>query len=324
MHNDSGRPGGLDFPHPAAILLLSVNDRRTALAFVQPNFAPGRARYGVYSCRAFFSLIAGWLGFGVWFGLVACATEPVGAPSPGPVVSARPVAQTVTQPVTEAATQPIGRVASPPRSARIRPFPGVAVVRSADGRAIVELEARVCLEEGWLEQIACSAGSREHESLLVPRAWPSQIHGALLMAGFEPGAPGRWTYEGDELTFVAPTGSALDVFVRYATAGGPVIEEPVRLWIRDHQGHHEFPDDPWVFAGSRIATPPPDVEGEEYFVADATGSVIGLVTFGDEVVGFSRVLADDAAVQPPEWEADDEAMPPVGTPVTIILRAPKP
>ena len=54
-------------------------------------------------------------------------------------------------------------------------------------------------------------------------------------------------------------------------------------------------------------------------VADATGSVIGLVTFGDEVVGFSRVFADDAAVRPPEWEADDEAMPPVGTAATIIL-----
>ena len=45
------------------------------------------------------------------------------------------------------------------------------------------------------------------------------------------------------------------------------------------------------------------------------------MTFGDEVVGFSRVLADDAAVQPPEWEANGEVMPPVGTDVTIILRA---
>ena len=201
---------------------------------------------------------------------------------------------------------------------RLKPFPGVVVL--PDGPA-VELTAWVCLEYGWLEQIACAPGTREHESLVVPRARPSQIHAALLMAGFEPGAPGTWFYENEQYTFTPPAGTALDVFVRYDVAGGGIVEEPIRAWIRDHHGRHEFPDEPWIFAGSIIA-PNPDwmEEAGEHYVADVTGSIIGLVTFGDEVIGFSRVLADQAAVQPPEWEVNAEHSPPVGTEVTIILR----
>ena len=201
---------------------------------------------------------------------------------------------------------------------RLSPFPGVVVL--PEGPA-VELIAWVCLEYGWLEQIACGPGTREHESLVVPRARPSQIHAALLMAGFEPGAPGSWSYENEQYTFTPPAGTALDVFVRYDVAGGGIVEEPIRAWIRDHHGRHAFPDEPWIFAGSIIA-PNPDwmEEAGEHYVADVTGSIIGLVTFGDEVIGFSRVLADQAAVQPPEWEVNAGHIPPVGTEVTIILR----
>ena len=35
-------------------------------------------------------------------------------------------------------------------------------------------------------------------------AKPSEIHFALLMAGFEPGRPGRWSFEDDAFTFEPP------------------------------------------------------------------------------------------------------------------------
>ena len=57
-----------------------------------------------------------------------------------------------------------------------------------------------------------------------------------------------------------------------------------------------------------------------HYVADMTGSIIGLVTFGDEVIGFSRVIADQDAVQPPSWEVRTDHVPPRGTEVTLILR----
>ncbi len=60
-------------------------------------------------------------------------------------------------------------------------------------------------------------------------------------------------------------------------------------------------------------------EGEHY-VADYSGSIIGLVTFGDEVIGFSEVIADQAAVQEPEWIVDTDRVPPIGTEVTVVIR----
>ena len=58
----------------------------------------------------------------------------------------------------------------------------------------------------------------------------------------------------------------------------------------------------------------------EHYVADMSGSIIGLVTFGDEVIGFSQVISDQDAVQAPEWEVDSEKIPPVGTEVTVVLK----
>jgi hypothetical protein len=212
----------------------------------------------------------------------------------------------------------VARGPGPAAPADVRPFAGITVLRD---RPAVEIEAWACLESGWLEQIACSPNTREHESLVVVAAKPSNIHAALLMAGFEPGSPGRWIYEQDELRVVPPAGDRLDVFVRYRRADTTEeVEEPIANWIRDAEGQATFPDDPWVFGGSAFIENPEWMGPGEHYVADMSGSIIGLVTFGDEVIGYSRVLSDQAAIQPPQWEVRSDHVPAVGTPVTLILR----
>ena len=44
------------------------------------------------------------------------------------------------------------------------------------------------------------------------------------------------------------------------------------------------------------------------------------MTFGDELIAFSEVRADQVAVHPPVWEANTPEMPPPGTEVEVILR----
>lgn len=199
----------------------------------------------------------------------------------------------------------------------VRPFPGITVFPDL---SIVEIQGDSCLTEGWLEQIACSPNTREYEALVVVPTKPSLIHAALLMAGLEPGSPGRWSSTDQGLEFVPPQGDGVDVLVRYEDRNGAVIEEPIRTWIADHQGRQAFPPEPWVFGGSRFDENPEWMGPGEHYVADMTGSIIGLVTFGDEVVGFRRVFADEAAVQAPEWDVATDHVPPVGTPVTLILK----
>lgn len=237
-------------------------------------------------------------------------------------------------------TPPVGgRGATQPGAAAsrvVKPFDDITVHLEPGDRSCVEVKSWVCLDEGWLEQIACSPATREHESLVVVKAKPSQIHAALLMAGFQPGTPGRWTFENNTLGTIDPTGERLDVLVRYAdpSHGGAIVEHPIRKWIRngaEHQGrdpsggaNDEFPDLPWVFGGSVIVPNPKSMGPGEHYIADESGSIIGLVTFGDEVIGFSRIFADQDAVQPREWEVNTAVIPPVGTEVTLILRKSSP
>jgi hypothetical protein len=205
--------------------------------------------------------------------------------------------------------------AEPSRPGVIHPFEGIAVRPDAH---VVEIEAWTCLEAGWLEQIACSPRSREHEALVVVKARPSDIHAALLLAGFEHGAPGRWSYEDGAISFTPPTGDRLDVRARYEREG-QTVEDPIRSWIVDAEGRPSFPDTAWVFSGSALVENPDWMGPGEHYVADHTGSIIGLVTFGDEIVGFEEVLADQQSVQPLEWQVRIDRVPPVGTPVTLIL-----
>jgi hypothetical protein len=55
------------------------------------------------------------------------------------------------------------------------------------------------------------------------------------------------------------------------------------------------------------------------YVADSSGSICGLVTFGDETLGWNEVWPDQIELMPAEWEADTDAMPAMGTRVVVRL-----
>ncbi len=199
-------------------------------------------------------------------------------------------------------------------------YEGMAVYLAG---GVVEVEAFVCLDAGWLEQIACSPGTREHEALVVIETRPRDLHEALLMSGFEAGAPGQWSYDDGVVAVTPPTGDTVEIFVRYQK-DGRTVQEPIGAWIVGAEDDRPFPDRAWVFAGSSFAENPEWMGPGEHYVADLTGSIIGLVTFGDEVIGYERVLADQEAVEPTQWRVNTGQVPPIGTPVTVILRTRSP
>lgn len=244
----------------------------------------------------------------------ATATQP-------PPAASRPAESAPATPASQPATRPAtGELKV------VKPFADVTVFVNAEAPddSRVEVAGLTCLDSGWLEQIACAPATREHESLIVLNANPSQIHAALLMAGFEPGKPGRWKYENDKFSVVKPTGARLEILVRYSDRTGKTVEHSIARWIRQPETPKaeakDFPHEAWVFGGSVIEKNTPDMGPGEHYVADMTGSIIGLVTFGDEVIGFSEVRSDQDSVQEPTWEANPEMMPEVGTPVTIVIR----
>lgn len=202
----------------------------------------------------------------------------------------------------------------------IRTFKDITVYPK---KHVVEIKAWICLDASWLEQIACSPNSREHESLVVIKAIPSEIHAALLLAGFQSGSPGLWYYKDGELKFKQPTGEDLTIEARYTNSQGKKIQEPVSEWIRDSVNQSKFPDMPWVFGGSEFRKNTESMGLGEHYVADFTGSIIGLVTFGDEVLGFKRVFSDQEIVHAPQWKVNTDRIPAPDTEVTLIIRKAK-
>jgi hypothetical protein len=62
--------------------------------------------------------------------------------------------------------------------------------------------------------------------------------------------------------------------------------------------------------------------GHDY-AADRSGSIVGIVTFGDEVVAFREVVPDRTDVAEPQWQARTDAMPASGTAVELVIKVPK-
>ncbi len=221
----------------------------------------------------------------------------------------------------------IGACASP-QAAERAPAPRALFphVRFDKDSRVVEFDARVAIDchqpttpRVYLEVTACTPDTREYESLVVTEALPSHVHAALLLAGLVPGEPGRFERDGEALRAVPPRGDALRVsFVLEGAAGESLLFAPFDWVIDLATGEHLSAaggEPTWVFGGSRIV----EFRGEERYEADLTGTLIGLTTFGDETVSFTRVLSPHAAVQTPEWIADITRVPPIGTPVVVRL-----
>ncbi|MGH7131192.1 MAG: YdjY domain-containing protein [Phycisphaerales bacterium] len=261
--------------------------------------------------------------------LGACAAEPEAEPAPEPA------------PLTEDENNPWVLPGPPvpaerPAKATATPGenwqdvgPGVRVDRT---RRIVEVTGKVPIDAHdaeapvvYLEAVACTRDTREHESLVVSTGSPSNTHAALLLIGLEPGRPGRVGWDGQSMRHDPPTGPAVTLRIKWTDSAGKIHEDPPGDWIVNARtGKHlgeEFPGDRWVFSGSRFLQRKNPETGamQEIYDADFAGTFIGLHTFGAETIAFTRPMNPDAGTEAPEWVADAKRVPKFGTPVVMVI-----
>lgn len=207
--------------------------------------------------------------------------------------------------------------ATTPATALVEVFPGVRIDRAA---RIVEFDASIPVDchnpstpNVYLELIACTPDTREHEVLAVTRAKPSHIHAALLMLGLEPGKPAHWTKAPDgNAQPHDPTGPR--VGVEFVVNGETYTPSQ---WIVHAITREPWPDGDWLFSGSVFVKR----QGEERYDADWSGTLIGLTSFGTEVLAWKSVISPEAAVDEPVWIANTATVPRVGTPLVVRLTA---
>ncbi len=168
----------------------------------------------------------------------------------------------------------------------------------------------------YLELVVCGRDSKEHESLVVSDAKASEIHAALLAMGLEPGSPATFEADDSEAGWKSnpPAGPSVDIEFQWLDAEGTERTAHPSQWIRGLNGE-PFERGPWVFAGSRFV----QRQGQERYDADFSGTIVGLVTFGTEVLAWPTVMHNQAGFEEPEWIANNDAVPARGTHVTVRL-----
>lgn len=230
-------------------------------------------------------------------------------------------------------------------------FPGVRVnlVEKAvefDGIVPVNAHTKAGLKV-FLETTVCGYDSKEHESLVVTKAKPSQIHAALLLIGLKPGKPGAWKHDDKKWIGVPPEGDEVEVRFLLTAPDGTTREEDPAQWIVNEKDGRALsavaPDAKWVFAGSKLVhqkvgprapgegvvpqTNPPaksEKDGPEFYVADVEGTLIGLASFGTETIGLTAMYNPDNDKEAPQWVASAQKTPEIGSKVMVRVRAKKP
>ena len=204
-------------------------------------------------------------------------------------------------------------------------FPGVTI--NIQERC-VDVEGSVCLHRGTLELVACTQGTKEHESIVALAAKPMHLHAALLLLGAKPGSPATRQQLGDQAERwfdVPPSGGPVDVFLVLKDNEGKVVEHPISDFIAPSNKRSgpsasadkpaKFPTHTFLFAGSVLDG---DGPGPRRYLSDESGNVISLSTFGDEVLCLPAIHSQDAEAL--LWQVNPANLPAVGSNVTLRLR----
>ena len=205
---------------------------------------------------------------------------------------------------------------------------------------LVDLEATVRVNDGYLELVACTRDTKEHESIVAVAARPMHIHTALLLLGAKNGHPAMRRAVDEEMTRwvnLPPRGDPVDVFLVVEDEDGKPIERPISDFVlhskqridevdgevhvapeeqsKDNdQKSPRFPNT-FLFTGSQLIH---RGDGPRRYLADESGDVISIATFGDEVLSlpYRQTKANNAL----SWRANPKTLPDVGARVTLRLR----
>jgi len=174
--------------------------------------------------------------------------------------------------------------------------------------ASVSLPAVLNMSKGMLEYLLVRKGGKTHESLFRTDIDPAELQIALLLIGLE-GTDRPLARQGDVDT---PRGNPVEIIVSYFRDKKMVNLRPEEFIFKKTDGKlTNIQDMEWVFTGS--------VVHNNKFLAKVEGSIIAL--YHDPVALIDN--ASPGGENDRIWFVKDDAVPPVGTPVTITIQAKK-
>ena len=167
----------------------------------------------------------------------------------------------------------------------------------------------VCQRRAPLEMFVCLWHTKEHEAVLTVRVPAYKAHAGLLALGAKAGHPVQFMPK-----YVPASGSVVDIEVIWKDKDGKVQKSRGQDWVRNFQTKKPLQRD-WVFAGSGFWTD--EKTGKKYYQAEG-GDFICVSNFSTAMLDLPvKSSQQNEALM---FEAFTERIPPLGTPVTIVLK----
>ena len=168
------------------------------------------------------------------------------------------------------------------------------------------------MKSGLLEYLLVSPRGSTHESLLVSDVSPNDIHFAMLLLGAKGGgaAPDAAPPQIDaKYLKTAPKlkGDTVLISVKW-TDGAAEKTVSVEDWLFNDTTKKPIERGPWIYNGSTFH--------EGRFLAQVEGTFAALVTNPSALINNPRKGNDNDQM----WSVNEKAVPPVNTPIEIILK----
>lgn len=179
----------------------------------------------------------------------------------------------------------------------------------------IKCSGKVNMDKGGpIELLACTPEGKRHETVFVMNARPFHLQIALLLLDVTPGYNAAVKNIPESVRAKKKPADTVKIDVRWKTKKKDGdkekwMERPAGQFLYNVKRKKPMKDVRWAFIGSKW------VKG--VFKADQTGSTV--VTFRD-LFGVLELASEE--VNSDTWfDANKEAIPPVDTPVQLIIRA---
>ena len=208
----------------------------------------------------------------------------------------------------DAAAQKNGKDSPQPQAKKVEIAKNVFLEIEGDKRRVL-VNGAVCRREGQLEQFLCRKMTKEHEAIVSAEIDAAKVHAALLAAGAEKGGPAKF-----DPKYTPAHGTVIKVFIQWEEKG-KTKKVPAQEWVKNIKTKKQLEHD-WVFAGSFQIPNRLDPKAPPFYAAN-DGDVICLANF--DSVMLDLPIASSKENEDLVFEAWTERIPPLDTPVVVIL-----
>jgi hypothetical protein len=175
----------------------------------------------------------------------------------------------------------------------------------------IVLQGVICQTNAPLEMFAVQSGTKEHEAIVSIPTEAFIVHAALLAIGAKPGKPAEFGPKPED--YKPARGTEVEILVQWKNDKGELQNARAQEWIKNVKTGKDL-DRNWVFGGSGFWKD--EQTGVEYYKAEG-GDFICVSNFPDAMLDLpvESSQMNDALL----FQANAERVPPLDTPVTVIL-----